>query len=96
MDSNYVSFREQRQPDIDKSMCCGGCILAQSHFVHECSDSELVDEVLYERNEGGRNYGFERSLAGGSNGHYRARRVSCTEESGEDVDCLDRHIARKI
>jgi len=73
----------------------GSCILAQSHFVHECSDGELVDEVLYEYNEGGPNYGVERLLASGSNGHSCSWRITCTEESREDVDCLGRHIARK-
>ena len=98
--SARIRFREWEPRDVvlEQPLYCliGSCILAHSHLVHECSDGELVAEVVYERNEGGRNYCFERFLAGGSNGDYRARRVSCTEESGEDGDCLDRHIARKI
>jgi len=37
----------------------GYCICAHSHFIHECSDGELVEEVLYECNQGGRNCGVE-------------------------------------
>jgi len=59
--SSFESWIQGMFHPSDELLRCmkGSCICAHSQFIHECSDGELVDEVLYKCNQGGGNCSVE-------------------------------------